>query len=196
MVKSTKSTKEEKCKDSSGALIKYEVLRFRAKDYEHTIGVDEAGRGPLAGPVVAAACSFLGDPESVMDIEEIRDSKMITQEDYYNTHIYILRFLCQGCNVQSKHKHRRSFRYKRESGRECRPSMPYNYREYSIWDPGQDPGQKWSVGSVITRNGVNGVSPKISPKSQNPNGNGWQKSVHKLRIHPVVDDMTIHFGRR
>ena len=48
------------------------MLRFRAKDYEHTIGVDEAGRGPLAGPVVAAACSFLGDPESVMDIEEIR----------------------------------------------------------------------------------------------------------------------------
>lgn len=81
MVKSTKSTKEEKCKDSSGALIKYEVLRFRAKGYEHTIGVDEAGRGPLAGPVVAAACSFLGDPESVMDIEEIRDSKMITQEE-------------------------------------------------------------------------------------------------------------------
>ncbi|EFJ30218.1 ribonuclease H11, partial [Selaginella moellendorffii] len=40
------------------------------------IGVDEAGRGPLAGPVVAAACII---PEDV-DIQGIDDSKKLTAE--------------------------------------------------------------------------------------------------------------------
>ena len=31
----------------------------RAKGYKNIIGVDEAGRGPLAGPVVAAAVSLV-----------------------------------------------------------------------------------------------------------------------------------------
>jgi ribonuclease HII len=37
-------------------------------------GVDEAGRGPLAGPVVAAACIL---PEGV-EIEGVKDSKQLT----------------------------------------------------------------------------------------------------------------------
>lgn len=37
-------------------------------------GVDEAGRGPLAGPVVAAACHVPLD----VDIECVRDSKKLT----------------------------------------------------------------------------------------------------------------------
>ena len=40
-------------------------------------GVDEAGRGPLAGPVVAAACIF---PED-LEIELIKDSKQMTEEE-------------------------------------------------------------------------------------------------------------------
>lgn len=40
-------------------------------------GVDEAGRGPLAGPVVAACCHVPLD----VHIEGIRDSKDITDED-------------------------------------------------------------------------------------------------------------------
>jgi|EP00982_Pelagococcus_subviridis_P006185 ribonuclease HII len=40
-------------------------------------GVDEAGRGPLAGPVVAAACVF---PEDLV-IDAINDSKQMTEED-------------------------------------------------------------------------------------------------------------------
>lgn len=39
-------------------------------------GVDEAGRGPLAGPVVAGACIM---PAHV-DIAGIRDSKLMTAE--------------------------------------------------------------------------------------------------------------------
>ena len=40
-------------------------------------GVDEAGRGPLAGPVVAAACVF---PEDLV-IDAINDSKQMTEEE-------------------------------------------------------------------------------------------------------------------
>jgi len=42
------------------------------------VGVDEAGRGPLAGPVVAAAVVF---PPGTRRIYGIRDSKMITRDD-------------------------------------------------------------------------------------------------------------------
>ena len=42
------------------------------------IGVDEAGRGPMAGPVVAAAVVF---PPDTRRINGIRDSKTITRDD-------------------------------------------------------------------------------------------------------------------
>jgi hypothetical protein len=41
------------------------------------VGCDEAGRGPLAGPVVAAACAL---PSSVAPIPGVGDSKTITDE--------------------------------------------------------------------------------------------------------------------
>ncbi|EKE20869.1 MAG: ribonuclease HII [uncultured bacterium] len=44
--------------------------------YKHIAGVDEAGRGPLAGPVVAAACIL---PEKFY-VKGINDSKKISQE--------------------------------------------------------------------------------------------------------------------
>ena len=42
------------------------------------IGCDEAGRGPLAGPVVAAACAL---PASLDPIPGVGDSKQILDED-------------------------------------------------------------------------------------------------------------------
>lgn len=44
-----------------------------AKGYRHIAGVDEAGRGPLAGPVVAAAC-ILGDkiPRGIYDSKQLK----------------------------------------------------------------------------------------------------------------------------
>jgi len=55
---------------------KIEKELFR-KGYQLIAGVDEAGRGPLAGPVVAAAVIF--DPETVID--GIDDSKKLTQKE-------------------------------------------------------------------------------------------------------------------
>eukprot|EP00898_Chlorokybus_atmophyticus_P001665 jgi/Chlat1/249/Chrsp1S03152 len=53
-----------------------------AQGYSHVAGIDEAGRGPLAGPVVAAACVL--DPS--VAIEGINDSKKMTEADRERLH--------------------------------------------------------------------------------------------------------------
>lgn len=45
--------------------------------YKNVIGVDEAGRGPLAGPVVAAAVIL---KEYTEELDEINDSKKLTEK--------------------------------------------------------------------------------------------------------------------
>ena len=50
--------------------------KARAKGYALIAGVDEAGRGPLAGPVVAAACII---PEGFF-LEGVNDSKQLTPQ--------------------------------------------------------------------------------------------------------------------
>ncbi len=49
---------------------------YQEKGYSFIAGVDEAGRGPLAGPVVAAAC-FLEPDETFL---EINDSKKLSSK--------------------------------------------------------------------------------------------------------------------
>lgn len=53
--------------------------RAYAKGFCRVVGVDEAGRGPLAGPVVAAAC-FL--PKGVQ-LPGVDDSKKLTASERY-----------------------------------------------------------------------------------------------------------------
>ena len=48
-----------------------------AKGFKLVAGVDEAGRGPLAGPVVAAACIVTPD----VCIEGVMDSKLTKEAD-------------------------------------------------------------------------------------------------------------------
>lgn len=48
-----------------------------ARTNRHIVGVDEAGRGPLAGPVVAAAVIL---PKRFKPIEDLKDSKALTHE--------------------------------------------------------------------------------------------------------------------
>ena len=49
---------------------------YSSKGYLHICGVDEAGRGPLCGPVVAAACILPVDCE----IEGLNDSKKLSEK--------------------------------------------------------------------------------------------------------------------
>ena len=59
---------------------KPDMLRFENeyydKGYKYIAGVDEAGRGPLAGPVFAAAVIF----EKGVVIDEINDSKKLSEK--------------------------------------------------------------------------------------------------------------------
>jgi len=54
-------------------VLRYE-RKLKAKGYDFIIGVDEAGRGPLAGPVVAAAVLL----KSFKFINRVDDSKKLT----------------------------------------------------------------------------------------------------------------------
>ena len=42
------------------------------------IGVDEVGRGPLAGPVVSCACVFFDYSLPIEELKEINDSKTLS----------------------------------------------------------------------------------------------------------------------
>lgn len=50
---------------------------FRKRGFQHVAGIDEAGRGPLAGPVVAAAVVL----PSMKRIEGLRDSKKVPEKE-------------------------------------------------------------------------------------------------------------------
>jgi ribonuclease HII len=60
----------------------------RKRGFQHIAGLDEAGRGPLAGPVVAAACIL---PENAL-IEGIDDSKKLLPSDRFKIFQQILSF--------------------------------------------------------------------------------------------------------
>jgi len=62
-------------------LLKYERIQWRAGN-KQVAGVDEAGRGPLAGPVVAAAVIFAPEP----NIARVDDSKKLRAET--REHLY------------------------------------------------------------------------------------------------------------
>lgn len=50
--------------------------QLQAKGFQRIAGIDEAGRGPLAGPVVAAACIFSKN----VFFEHLNDSKQLTPQ--------------------------------------------------------------------------------------------------------------------
>lgn len=59
----------------SGHLFKYETELY-LKGYKLIAGIDEAGRGPLAGPVIAAAVIF----KQGVSIEGVNDSKKLSEK--------------------------------------------------------------------------------------------------------------------
>lgn len=54
--------------------------KYLTKDVKYLAGVDEAGRGPLAGPVVAAAVIFYNKTQ----IQGINDSKLLSEKQREN----------------------------------------------------------------------------------------------------------------
>ena len=56
-------------------ILKYEKS-YQSKGYNNIVGIDEAGRGPLAGPVVAVSLNWGDTPL----IEGVKDSKKISEK--------------------------------------------------------------------------------------------------------------------
>ena len=64
--------------------MKNELIQFDKKEAlrletSFLLGIDEAGRGPLAGPVVAAACFI--PPSLATLFEDVNDSKKLTEKE-------------------------------------------------------------------------------------------------------------------
>ena len=68
-------TREEKLIEKY-ALLSYYENEAKGRGFSRCAGIDEAGRGPLAGPVVAAACVLRDD----MPIYGLDDSKKISEK--------------------------------------------------------------------------------------------------------------------
>lgn len=68
--------------------------RLRKKGFKRIAGIDEAGRGPLAGPVVAAAVIL---PEGVK-IDGLRDSKKVPEKERENLFIKIT-LICEDFGI-------------------------------------------------------------------------------------------------
>ena len=71
----TKADREEKLKEKLAEMSQFEN-RLRAEGKVNIAGVDEVGRGPLAGPVVIAAAIM---PRNSM-IEGVNDSKKVSEK--------------------------------------------------------------------------------------------------------------------
>ncbi len=74
-------------------------LQFWDDGEEFIIGVDEAGRGPLAGPVVAAAAAFR--PDTV--IQQVGDSKQLTAKQRELTFSAIKKYSLAYCIIRKEH---------------------------------------------------------------------------------------------
>jgi ribonuclease HII len=64
-----------------------EEKKLWRKGIKRVVGLDEAGRGPLAGPVVAAAVSIIANCKlEILKFKDLKDSKKLTpkkREDFY-----------------------------------------------------------------------------------------------------------------
>ena len=77
--KKKKTNQKETAVSNSGTLPRdFEFRALQDPSINHVVGIDEAGRGPLAGPVVAAAVIY---PKDTPTLPGIVDSKRITKED-------------------------------------------------------------------------------------------------------------------
>jgi len=87
-------------------------LEYVKRGYKLIIGIDEAGRGPLAGPVVSSACAFKNfdfifpeDGSAAEKIRLIRDSKTLSEKqreslfDFIHEYFYVGVGICNHMTI-------------------------------------------------------------------------------------------------
>jgi ribonuclease HII len=69
-----------------------EEKRFWKKGYKYIVGIDEAGRGPLAGPVSAGAVLILKkDFKEVKKIKSVKDSKKLKEKKRREVYLNLIK---------------------------------------------------------------------------------------------------------
>ena len=66
---------EEKLRQELNRLEQMKIFENKYSDYEYIVGIDEAGRGPLAGPVVAGAVILPKDCE-ILYLNDSKNSRL------------------------------------------------------------------------------------------------------------------------
>jgi ribonuclease HII len=75
--------------------------------YEMVVGIDEVGRGPLAGPVVTAACVVKDIAYTAYDAKRdkrwdlIRDSKLLSEKQRKEAYVFIEEFFYIGIGLST-----------------------------------------------------------------------------------------------
>ena len=80
------------------------INRNTANHYAHIIGIDEAGRGPLAGPLIVGGV-LVADTRALRILKGIRDSKKLTEkqrEKWYGTLVSDDRFICGTARISPR----------------------------------------------------------------------------------------------
>lgn len=81
----TKRAYEEKAQEKFMAMT-YSEKKYRSQGYEYIAGIDEVGRGPLAGPVIAAAVILPKD----FYLPGLDDSKKLSEQKRNEFYEYII----------------------------------------------------------------------------------------------------------
>ena len=76
--------------------LKYE-RELKSEGYKVIVGTDEAGRGPLIGPVVAGACYIPDD----FKLDGLTDSKKLTEKKREEMYKYIIENTIYGVGIVS-----------------------------------------------------------------------------------------------
>lgn len=60
--------------------MKQKIFEFEIASYENLCGIDEAGRGPLAGPMSIAGVKFTKDISQLKELDILDDSKKLSEK--------------------------------------------------------------------------------------------------------------------
>ena len=151
------------------------------KGYDFVIGIDEAGRGPLAGPVVACACVLFSQSFALEDSKAklwnlIRDSKTLSHRqreslfDFIHEHFHVGVGICDHKTIDRMNILEASFLAMKKAVAELKSKMQVKSQNY------------FNLKTIILVDG-NKPIPNLSMEQKAvPNGDRYIKSISAASI--------------